>query len=58
MKYLAYSILGVAWLAATVVLVFSFVGILVLIFSETWWSFGKEILTEMRDKRNNESLLS
>lgn len=50
MKYLAYSILGVAWMAATVALVFSVVGIFVLIFSETWWEFGKNILTEMKDK--------
>ena len=34
-------------MAATVVLVLSVVGILVLIFSETWWECGKSILIEM-----------
>lgn len=50
MRYLAYSILGVAWMTAMVALVFSIVGILVLIFSETWWDFGKNILIEMGKK--------
>lgn len=51
MRYLAYSILGVAWIAATVVLVLSFVGILVLIFSGTWWELIKMILVGMREKK-------
>lgn len=51
MRYLAYSILGVAWMTATTAFVFSFVGILVLIFSETWWELGKNILVGMKDSQ-------
>ena len=58
MKYLAYSILGVVWMVATVALVFSIVGILVLIFSETWWELIQCILSGMRDKeKDHESIL-
>ncbi|MCR4334331.1 MAG: hypothetical protein NUV47_01200 [Patescibacteria group bacterium] len=52
MRYLAYSILGVAWLSATVILVFSVVGVLVLIFSRTWWELIQGILAGMGKEKD------
>jgi hypothetical protein len=41
-KSIPYMLLGIAWLAATVALVYSFIGMLVF-FSETWWEIPLKV---------------
>lgn len=50
MRYLAYLLLIIAWLFTTVLLVWSVIGLFVLILSQTWWEIPKLLIKKIDKK--------